>query len=142
MVGRDEQCRGALTEWASQNQLKTYTELSERVDAILWPEGAHTHEGSQVGWLLGQVAAREWVEGRPLLSAVVVGADTREPSHGFFELAIELGELHRGASAERKHEYWIAEVSRCFPSGSRPSRSRRLRFHSDGWVKPHAFRIG
>lgn len=116
-----DQCREALTEWASANQLKTYTELSDRVDAIPWPEGAHTHEGSQIGWLLGQVAAREWAEGRPLLSAVVVGADTREPSHGFFDLAVELGELGRGVSAERKRDYWVAEVARCFKEWQRKS---------------------
>ena len=109
-----DQCREALIEWASRGALKTYKELSERVDAIPWPEGPHTHEGSQIGWLLGQVAAREWAEGRPLLSAVVVTAGTREPSHGFFELAVELGELQRGASAERRHEFWATEVGRCF----------------------------
>jgi hypothetical protein len=109
-----DQCRKALVDWASRGQLATYTELSERVDAIPWPEGAHTHEGSQIGWLLGQVAANEWVEGRPLLSAVVVGADTREPSHGFFDLSVQLGEIPQGASPERKHEFWAGEVGRCF----------------------------
>lgn len=109
-----DQCRSALVDWASKGQLKTYTELAERVDAIPWPEGAHTHEGSQIGWLLGQVSTTEWLEGRPLISAIVVGADTREPSHGFYELAVQLGELKAGVSPERKHEYWAAEVGRCF----------------------------
>lgn len=95
------QARAALMEWAREGQPKTYTELAERVDAVPWPEGAHTHEGSQIGWLLGQVSTTEWLEGRPLISAFVVGADTREPSHGFYELAVQLGELKAGVGPDQ-----------------------------------------
>lgn len=114
-----DQCRDVLVEWASHEDLGTYKQLSERVDAIPWPDGPHTHEGSQIGWLLGNVSAREWVEDRPLLSAVVVAADTRKPGRGFFDLAVELGELQRGASTDRKDDYWAAEVGRCFSHWSK-----------------------
>ena len=109
-----DQCRAILIGWARDGALKTYTELSDQISAIPWPEGAHTHEGSQIGWLLGQVAVAEWAEGRPLLSAIVISASTKRPSYGFYDLAMQLGEIPAGASSERQEEYWVVEVAKCF----------------------------
>lgn len=115
-----DQCRAILIAWAAGRQLSFYKELSEGVTAIPWPEGPHTHEGSQIGWLLGQVAATEWADGRPLLSAVCIGSETRRPSEGFFKLATELGELPSGASEARREGFWVAEVDRCFSEWNSP----------------------
>jgi hypothetical protein len=46
-----------------------------------------------MGMLLGQVAAEEWTQGRPLLSAMAVQALEQVPSKGFFDFARDLGEL-------------------------------------------------
>lgn len=80
--------------------------------SLSWPEGAFTHHGSQVGALLGHVSVAEWLEGRPLLSAIVVQAEGGQPGTGFFDLARELGELTiSGEDAELR--YWLAEYDRC-----------------------------
>ena len=115
-----DQCRAILIEWArSHKQVRTYKELTDRIDAIPWPDGPHTHEGSQVGWLLGQVSAREWVEGRPLLSALVIASETKTPGDGFYRLAVELKELAPNPSPDRKLEYWAAEVADCIAEWKR-----------------------
>ncbi len=36
------QCKATLYEWARSGEPHTYTELTQRVTAIPWPEGAHT----------------------------------------------------------------------------------------------------
>jgi hypothetical protein len=108
------QCQGALVQWARLGKIETYTQLANRVTAIPWPEGAHTHQGSQIGRLRGTAAVEEWAAGRPLLSAIVVSADTQQPSYGFYDLAMQLGDLPRGASPERQERYWIEQVQGCF----------------------------
>jgi hypothetical protein len=50
------------------------------------------HHGSQVGYLLGHVSVGEWLEGRPLLCALVISAQEGNPGKGFYDLARELGE--------------------------------------------------
>ena len=71
------QCRATLYEWAAAQHPGTYTELVHRVTAIEWPDGAYTHHGQQMGYLLGQVSLEELVtdEDRPVLSSLVIGAE-------------------------------------------------------------------
>src|SRR5687768_5699720 len=80
------QCRTAILEWAAQERTGTYTDLTKRVTAIEWPEGAYTHHGHQMGYLLGQVSLDELdkVEDRPVLSALVIGQQEGMPSGGFW----------------------------------------------------------
>lgn len=64
------------------------------VTAIPWPDGPHTHEWQQMGYLLGNVVVGEWLlHDRPLLSAVVVLAGDRVPGRGFDNVAEDLGLL-------------------------------------------------
>jgi hypothetical protein len=87
------QTRATLYEWAAADKFGYYTDLANRVTAIPWPEGPHTHEGHQIGYLLGQVALEELdrFEDRPIISALVVGRDTGMPSGGYWDLRNELG---------------------------------------------------
>jgi hypothetical protein len=108
------QCRQALLTWAREGQPHYYSELVPLVSAIPWPEGAHTHEGQQLGYLLGQVSLEELDpdEDRPLLSAMVIGRETNMPSGGFWALLQELG-VKVGPSWEQRQEFWLRELRRC-----------------------------
>jgi hypothetical protein len=56
-----DQCRKMLYAWAARDRSNTYSELTQNVTAIGWPEGAYTHHGRQVGYLPGQVSLQELV---------------------------------------------------------------------------------
>jgi hypothetical protein len=53
------QCRMVLYDWAAKKKTGFYSELVPYVTAIPWPEGAYTHDGSQMGHLLGRVVIDE-----------------------------------------------------------------------------------
>jgi hypothetical protein len=105
-------CRDLLVAWARRGYVGTYSEVSTTVDEIDWPEGPFTHHGAQIGYLLGYATVVEWLEDRPLLSALVVQATEGHPGAGFFKLAKELGEL-TGHGEEGHLSFWTSEVQRC-----------------------------
>ena len=83
------------------------------VRAVEWPEGAFTGHGSMIGLLLGQVSTAEWLQDRPLLSAMAINAELGRPSKSFFVFARgDLG-LPVGTSDEQEDVWWIDEVKRC-----------------------------
>lgn len=106
------QCRDVLYRWASDRRHGTYTELADLVDKIPWPERAHTHEGQQMGFLLGRVVLRT-NEDRPVISALVIGKDEGMPSTGFWSLLNQLN-VNVGTSDLSRLEFWSKEVNRCF----------------------------
>jgi hypothetical protein len=108
------QCRTTLYAWARSGEPHTYTELTQRVTAIAWPEGAHTHEGGQLGFLLGQVSLEELdpEEDRPLISAMVIDKMDNMPSGGFWALCEEL-EIPVAKSKEARERFWLHEVAAC-----------------------------
>jgi hypothetical protein len=103
------QCREVLLSWARANRPGTYTELTQMVTAIPWPEGAFTHEGSQMGHLLGQVSLDELDadEDRPVMSALVYGTDENMPSYGSWSFLAELG-AQRGAQEPHCRTRYVA----------------------------------
>lgn len=64
-----------------------------------------SHMASEVGKLLGEISENERRQGRPMLSAVVVGV-SGVPGSGFFWLARELGKLTDGDDEEA---FWRSE---------------------------------
>ena len=106
-----DQCRTALYQWAASGRYGTYTELTAQVIAIDWPEGAYTHHGHQMGYLLGQVSLEELDEReeRPVLSSLVIGQEEGMPSRGFWtfvqdELGITVPKTDMG-----RMEFWVDE---------------------------------
>jgi hypothetical protein len=75
---------------------------------------AHTDEGSQVGFLLGQVSLEELshVDDRPIISALVIDKVNSMPSGGFWTLCTELG-LEVGKSDLDRLQFWSAEFDAC-----------------------------
>jgi hypothetical protein len=117
------QCRAALLAWAASREAHTYSELVPLVLAIDWPDGPHTHEGQQMGYLLGQVSFDELdlVEDHPLLSALVISKEENMPSGGFWSFLAELG-VSVGPSPDQRMVFWLKELNRCFDFyGSRPT---------------------
>jgi len=109
------QCRRALFTWAREKRYGFYSDLVPLVPAIAWPEGPHTHEGQQMGYLLGHVSIEELdtQEDRPLLSALVVARDDNLPSTGFWKFAEEMG-VRVGSSTNERLAFWVQEIQRCF----------------------------
>jgi hypothetical protein len=58
-----------------------------------------------VGQVLGEIVDDETVNGRPMLSAIVVDAKGK-PGAGFFGKAKELGQLAASASPEEQMQFW------------------------------------
>lgn len=101
--------RNKLIEVARSESLITYGELE--AIAELW--------AVSIGPLvLDEISRNEASAGRPLLSAVVVNADTRSPGDGFYRLAAELG---RTASADPDIEFWVAEREAVYRYWNRPA---------------------
>lgn len=107
-------CRSVLHDWARERKTGTYTELANVVREIDWPEGAYTHRGSQMGYLLGQASLDELDvdDDRPVISALVYGAEDNLPSHGFWSFLDELG-VSVAPTEDARLTFWSREVDRC-----------------------------
>jgi hypothetical protein len=73
--------------------------------------------GREVGHLLGEIAEDEYLQGRPMLSAVAVGVSGK-PGPGLFSLARELGKL-KGDSGEAEKRFWEEERDKCYSTWKR-----------------------
>lgn len=95
--------RRFLIEVARQNRTTTYTEMAE----VLRPFSAVRLEppySPMHGWL-GNVSSFEHEYERPLLSAVVVRADSHRPGSGFFDMARD----SLGFRFEDENSFWTAQ---------------------------------
>ena len=105
------QCRAVLYKWAAAERYGTYTELAQQVTAIEWPEGAYTHHGQQMGYLLGQVSLEELDrnEDRPVLASLVIGQDEGMPTAGFRTFLADELRVDVPATGLARLEFWVAE---------------------------------
>jgi hypothetical protein len=83
-----------------------YKQVAERIDI----DTSNWRFASQLGPLLDQVNRDEFVNNRPLLSAVVVGKVSGCPGIGFFKCAEEL----LGVSITDYPKYWSEELQRVY----------------------------
>ena len=67
-----------------------------------------SHMGNEIGKILGEISEDEHRYGRPLLSAVAVGVDSRL-GKGFFTVAKDLGRLEQDADDETQRQFWQEE---------------------------------
>ena len=108
-----DRTRDILVDWAKKGAIGTYGDLITELGMLDWPDGPYTHHGSQVGKLLGDASVAEWVEDRPLVSALVISRDGGGPGDGFYGLCEELLGDVIGSSEETKDRVWAREVARC-----------------------------
>lgn len=101
---------GFLRQKARDKQLVTYREIAP----LLGIDVGNEYWGVRVGNVLDEVNRNEFAENRPLLSAIVVLADTRQPGAGYYGCAREL-RRYRGSDFEE----WVMEVGRVHDYWSR-----------------------
>ncbi len=97
---------------AKHRGFATYQEIAQ---ANGWPL-----KGSYMGHIIGEVAGliskNEIEQGRPMMSAIVVGVSGK-PGAGFFNLARELGVLSEG---EDEEVFWRAECEKIYAEWKPP----------------------
>ena len=93
---------------ARRRDLVTYGEVAP----LLGVDTGNEYSGTHVGRVLDVLNRREFDQSRPLISAIVVSADTGQPGSGYYGCAREL-RRYRGDDFEewaievgRVHDYW------------------------------------
>jgi hypothetical protein len=70
----------------------------------------------EAGILLGEISADAHSKGFPMLSAIIVwktaGKNEGKPGDGFYNLAVELGEIPANATEKEKEDFWKREVNK------------------------------
>ena len=99
-------CR--ILQAARQGQTIVYGDIAKIMGL---PPSGH-HMASEVGQILGEISEDEHVNGRPMLTAVVVSVDGM-PGQGFFTCARQLGKLHEDSRDAERH-FWESEKAAVF----------------------------
>ena len=76
--------------------------------------------GKEIGQILGEISEEEHSRGRPMLSAVALGA-ARLPGEGFFNLAGSLGYQFEATTAG-KRAFWEEEKKKVYETWQRELR--------------------
>jgi hypothetical protein len=95
-----------LIEVAREGQTTNYAEIAPLANLHMDRQADRT----AMGEILGAISTREHDYGRPLLSAVVVLAESGCPGKGFFTLVREL-DIYDGAD---DLVFWVREVKRVY----------------------------
>ena len=78
----------------------------------------------KIGWIVGGCSEHEWLEGRPLISSLVISADTGRPGKGFWGLSgipkalsydIDISDtesLPKNKLGFKRDEFWAKEVDK------------------------------
>jgi len=108
----EDKYRGTTTYHLVYNELITAaryrgTVIYQEIAQLMGLPVVGSYMGQQVGHILGEVSEDEYVQGRPMLSAVAVGV-SGEPGEGFYGLAKELSKL-KDDSTEGRRRFWEAE---------------------------------
>lgn len=82
-----ERLRKTCIKAAKNRSVLTYTDIAPLLGLDMYVPD----DRAKIGEYLDQLARAEHEAGRPLLSAVVVGANGGMPGHGFFKLARSFG---------------------------------------------------
>jgi hypothetical protein len=89
---------------AQHRGLVTYQEIAKIMGLPL----SGNHMGKEVGWLIGEISEDEHVNGRPMLSAIVINTQGK-PGPGFFGLAVDLGKLAEDDPTDVEQRFWEKE---------------------------------
>lgn len=100
-----------LREIARAQKTVIYSEIAP----IAGIDTGNPHFAALVGQLLDEINRVEAENGRPLLSAVVIGKDTGMPGRGFFNCARDL----KRYSGNDDLEYWLQELQQVYDHWSR-----------------------
>ncbi len=98
-----------LKELARKKDLITYGEIAPLVDLNM----ENPDDRNKMATLLGEISTYEHNDGRPMLSSIVVLAESRVPGEGFFKLARELG-IHYGNKEQDNSDFFALESKKVF----------------------------
>ena len=87
-----------LVRAARSRETITYKEIAELMGLL--PAG--NHMATEVGHMAGDISRSEHLEGRPMLSAIVVRSGNGLPGTGFFRLARDLGKLKSSSEVDER----------------------------------------
>jgi hypothetical protein len=103
-----------LIERAKQGRSTSYTELNE----VLWNrtglrrfDFSRADERAAMGYLLGSIVDDTFPRTKLMISAIVLYLNENDAGTGFYALAQELGLLPRGATQQRKFDFWSSHVT-------------------------------
>lgn len=122
MFGRDDETWDELTdaaleflvERAKLQNFTTYTELNAVLVRRTGKPGfdfARDDERAAMGHLLGRVVDRNYPTTGFMITALVHYLNANDAGAGFYQLAMDMGLLQRGASAKAKEELWITQIN-------------------------------
>jgi len=100
----------ATSRWRTRGDTLSYSEICDemRLKGIIDLEP----HGTPFAALLGQINVIEHDLGRPLISAVVVSKEERQPGVGFWNIAKELG-IEVGESENQRVAFWLDSLQEC-----------------------------
>ena len=99
-----EQARQVMIVAAKNESTITYSELVNGISAIEF-----IPHDFKLFHLLGQISMAEHLEGRGMLTAVVIRKEDGFPGQGFFDLAMELG-----LDSADQDKFWIQQLRDVF----------------------------
>ena len=105
----NQQIYDRLKEVASNGELITYGAIAPLANLDM----ENPDDRNKISQILGDISTYEHEQGRPMLSAIVVLAETGYPGDGFYTLARELG-LHHGKKEFEDLDFFVKEVKRAY----------------------------
>jgi hypothetical protein len=103
---------------AKHHGFATYQEIAQ---ANGWPL-AGSYMGKLIGEIVGLISKTEVENGRPMMSAIVVGVSGK-PGEGFFNWARELGLL---IGDQDEEEFWYSECEKIYEEWKIPYRKENF----------------
>lgn len=100
-----------LAELIASASTRSYLPYDRLASLMRLPKSGE-HTARELGIMLGEISEDEVDAGRPMLSAIAVGA-TGKPGNGFYTLAFQLGVLRAGAD---EHLFWQQQCEAVFAS--------------------------
>jgi len=86
----------------------------QEVGSLVGLDMGSPDDRNRIADILDEIERCEDAEGRPMISALVVRADTDVPGAGFFKCARELGKLSGPDKEESRLAFWCDEVKRVY----------------------------
>jgi hypothetical protein len=125
VYGRDEETWDDLTttglnflvERAKLKTLTTYTELNAVLVRRTGQPGFDFDREDQrkaMGHLLGLIVERNHPKSGCMITALVRYLNVNDAGPGFYELAIQMGLLRRGATEKERERFWIDQTNCLF----------------------------
>lgn len=110
LKGRAAERRGDATHDPTVSYSEANEELAARTGQPPFDFGQQADRAA-MGYLLGRISRnRSWPASRLLISALVRYQDEADAGPGFFNLAREVGLIHRSLSGLERLEFWLRHV--------------------------------